>query len=115
MTSMGEVTICAGVPSATVILKEKEDNLHRNPPGQMTSMEGCWKNVLSLNDCKPITFIPLLAKSTEHLMSKELSKWIHMQFAYQASCGVEDATLTLLDKIGKANIHMCMLYGFFLG
>ena len=56
------------------------------------------------NDFRPIALTPLLSKCMERVVSKELSlqtvkSMDPMQFAYRASRGVEDATLTLLDKI----------------
>ena len=57
-----------------------------------------------LNDFRPIALTSILSKCMERIVSKELSLQTSksmdpMQFAYRACRGVEDATLTLLDKI----------------
>ena len=56
------------------------------------------------NDFRPIALTSLLSKCMERVVSKELSlqtakSMDPMQFAYRPSRGVEDATLTLLDRI----------------
>lgn len=68
----------------------------------------CWKQSIVIpvakinhlkvfNDFRPATLTSLLVKSFEELTKRDLlPKTEHLQFAYRAGCGVEDATATLL-------------------
>lgn len=73
----------------------------------------------ALNDFTPIALTSLLSKCMKHLESNELkSQTVEcmdpMQFAYRANRGVEDGTLTLLDKIqshlDKPKTYVCVLF-----
>ena len=59
---------------------------------------------LQLNDYRPVAVTPIIAKCFENVVSKHLKfDVVHQldpfQFAYKASRGVEDASLTLLSLI----------------
>ena len=58
---------------------------------------------LQLNDYHPVALTPIIAKCFEKVVSKHLKFDVHQldpfQFAYKASRGVEDVSLTLLNLI----------------
>ena len=59
---------------------------------------------LQLNDYRPVALTPIIAKCFEKVVSKHLKFDVvdqlgPFQFAYKASRGVEDASLTLLNLI----------------
>ena len=66
---------------------------------------------LQLNHYRPVALTPIIAKYFEKVVSKHFKVYVvdqldAFQFAYKASSGVEDASLTLLNLItqhlGKA-------------
>ena len=64
------------------------------------------KNATALNDFRPITLTPLLAKCMERVVSSHLMSMIEdqldpLQFAYRPHRGTEDATIMLVDSIAK--------------
>ena len=70
---------------------------------------------LQLNDYRPVALTPILTKCLEKVVSKHLKFDVvdqldPFQFAYKASRGVEDASLTLLNLItqhlDKANSYV---------
>ena len=73
----------------------------------------------ALTDFRPIVLTSLLCKCLERLVCRELKLQMFelmdpMQFAYKANRSVEDATLTLLEKIhshvDKAKTYTCALF-----
>ena len=74
---------------------------------------------LQLNDYRPVALTPILTKCLEKVVSKHLKFDVvdqldPFQFAYKASRGVEDASLTLLNLITqhleKANSDVRLLF-----